>query len=761
VAGASLKKDLQDGVELIKLPEGLSVSEGVALLKSNSDILAVSPNFIRKAAATIPNDEHFAFLWGLHNIGQTGGRVGVDIDAPEAWDIERGNRGVIVAVLDSGIDYTHPDLAANMWQNPWEVAGTSGLDDDGNGYVDDIYGIDVVNNDSDPFDDYGHGTKVAGVIGAEGDNGIGVTGVNWNIQIMALKFIGDNGSGTVGDSIEAMNYLAAMADRYTVELRPERIVALNASYGSNGADFEFEQTAIDNLRKRGIIMVASAGNISFDNDSWPTYPASYDLPNIISVAATDDNDLLAPFSNFGSQTVHVAAPGTAILTTVPGGGYSDLVFPVAGTSFAAPYTTGVLALLYAATPTLDPRATWPIIRNRIMAGSERTDFLSDTTVSGRRLNARGVLTCSGTEILSRVRPITTEFVTWRDPELSIVWFFIEEGRRELTAIISDEFEVPVKFMAVHTECELPDGNIRVKIGDERITLVDDGLAPDMIGGDGVYTAEWMPPDHETDSNVTFPSKGVGSDNDDDKFVIHVRRTDDPSGGVVADAGVDQEIEIDEDVVIPRFVILDGTRSATAFQNIEPLNYIWFQVDGDFEINEEEFEGIFTPFPFFEYTSVEIPDDEEFAFVKLLLIVTNSGGSFDTDTVVIRFFPEGHFENSGGGGGCFIATAAYGTDSADDVLVLRRFRDNRLLDDAFGIALVGLYYKVSPPIASFIAKRPMLRTAVRKGLAPAVAFASFSLSATDAQRSFATIVFMVLLLSLVAVPRKVTKRERIS
>ena len=189
VAGASLKKDLQGGVELIKLPEGVSVSEGVALFKSNSDILAVSPNFIREAAATIPDDEHFAFLWGLHNIGQTGGRTGVDIDAPEAWDIVRGNQGMIVAVLDTGIDYTHPDLAANMWQNPYEVVGISGVDDDANGYVDDIYGIDAINDDSDPIDDYGHGTMVAGVIGAEGDNAIGVTGVNWSIQIMALKFL--------------------------------------------------------------------------------------------------------------------------------------------------------------------------------------------------------------------------------------------------------------------------------------------------------------------------------------------------------------------------------------------------------------------------------------------------------------------------------------------------------------------------------------------------------------------------------------------
>ena len=328
------------------------------------------------SAAILPNDPFFADQWGLHNIGGGGGLADADIDAPEAWDQTVGHSSVVVAVVDSGIDYRHRDLASNIWVNPREIAG-NGVDDDGNGFVDDVHGYDFANGDSDPWDDHGHGTHVAGIIGAVGSNGEGIAGVAWQVRLMPLKFLGTGGVGSVADAIRAINYATMMRSRYGVNIR-----AINASWGGSSYSGALE-TAIRAAGETGILFVTAAGNDSRNNDFHPQYPANYDLPNVISVAASDRYDRLASFSNFGQQKVHLVAPGVQILSTVPGGGYQKL----SGTSMAAPFVSGAVALVAAAAP----GAFASELRQAVFQGVDRLVGLGALVATGGRLNARGTL----------------------------------------------------------------------------------------------------------------------------------------------------------------------------------------------------------------------------------------------------------------------------------------------------------------------------------------------------------------------------------
>jgi len=627
MVGATLSKDLRNGMELVKLPAGMSISEGISLFKSNPEVLSVSPNYTRTANQTTPNDTSFSFLWGMNNTGQTGGTIDADIDAPEAWDFTTGSSNIIIAVVDSGVDYTHPDLLPNMWQNPLEIPA-NGIDDDGNGYIDDIFGIDTVNGDSDPIDDFGHGTHVAGTIGAVGNNGIGVAGVNWDVQIMALKFLNATGVGSVADEIEALNYLADMADRLQAAGRPERIVAANASFGGFFPLFTFEPTAIDNLRERGILFVTAAGNAAADNDALLHFPSSYDLPNIIAVAATNHSDQLASFSNFGRRTVHIGAPGVSIISTLPGGGYGDFDIGWSGTSMATPHVAGTVGLLYSMIPGLDPRTAWPIARNQILAGGDLNQFMDGRTVTGRRLNAFGAIACSDSELLTRIRPSTSEFFSWLDPVDFEIWYTTIPGKNDLTAIIGIDsfdvpFSVPVKLSALHINCANPAGDVPVIVAGENITLLDDGNPPfDLVAGDGVYSGQWNPPLVEGDFLAGFPTTGVSFNPFNDTFTVRVRRTDDPRGFVVADAGWNFTVRDDSEGFS-----LDGSASGSRLDIFSPLIYLWMQTGGE-EVPLLDAE---TPFPMIEAVP-PVPEDEEQLYLIFELLVSDLDGNFDTDTM---------------------------------------------------------------------------------------------------------------------------------
>jgi subtilisin family serine protease len=281
------------GLRRVKVVGGMSVAEAVETLRQDADVEYAEPNYYRYLRST-PNDTSYGTLWGL-----------AKIQAPAAWDLATDCSAIPVAVVDSGADYTHPDLAANIWTNTGETAGNS-IDDDGNGYVDDIRGWDFVSNDNDPMDANTHGTHVAGTIGAAGNNSRGVAGLCWNAKIMVLRAFDATGVGTVSDIIEALDYA-----------RQKGAKVVNASFASSSPT-NSEREAIERLNAAGILLVAAAGNESADNDGTPSYPASYDLPNIIAVAATGSDDALASFSNYGAASVHVAAPGVGITSTYLG-----------------------------------------------------------------------------------------------------------------------------------------------------------------------------------------------------------------------------------------------------------------------------------------------------------------------------------------------------------------------------------------------------------------------------------------------------------
>ncbi len=366
---------------VIELSEDHSDVERAALRWADDPLVSYAePDYQLHMLQTRPNDPSFNQLWGMDNTGQTGGTVDADIDAPEAWDTFTGSSSVVVASIDTGVDYTHEDLAANMWVNPGEVAG-DGIDNDGNGFIDDIYGIDTANDDSDPLDDQGHGTHTVGTIGAVGNNGIGIAGVNWNVQVMALKFLSNTGSGLTSDAIDAISYMTMMKTTFGVN-----IVASNNSWGGSGQSQALED-AIQASIEAGIMFVAAAGNSSNNNDVNPEFPASLDLDGVISVAATDHNDQLASFSSFGANTVDVGAPGVDILSTLPGNSYGEL----SGTSMATPHVTGAVALLMAHSPA----ASLEQIKTAILTGADRVGSLTGRTVTGGRLNVANSLLLIG------------------------------------------------------------------------------------------------------------------------------------------------------------------------------------------------------------------------------------------------------------------------------------------------------------------------------------------------------------------------------
>jgi hypothetical protein len=323
------------GMALVQLPADINVESAVASLKQSSSVLYAEPDYIYHVSV-IPNDTSFSQLWGM-----------TKISAPAAWDISTGSSSIIVAVTDTGVDYTHPDLAANMWS-------------DANG----AHGYDFVNNDSDPMDDEGHGTHVSGTIGAVGNNNLGVAGVNWHTRIMALKFLDATGSGSTSNVVAAIQYAIANGAK-----------VINASWRGYG----FSQPLYDSIaaaRDAGIIFVAGAGNENVDNDSTPAYPASFDLANIISVMATTNTDASASYSNYGLMTVDLGAPGDNILSTKPGGIYE----PNSGTSMSSPHVAGACALLLS----IDPTLTYSQVKQILINTVDKT--LPGLCVSGGRLN---------------------------------------------------------------------------------------------------------------------------------------------------------------------------------------------------------------------------------------------------------------------------------------------------------------------------------------------------------------------------------------
>ncbi|MGF7117269.1 S8 family serine peptidase [Methanobacterium oryzae] len=352
--GATVLKEYKDikGLQLVKIPDNINLSDAIAIYLSNTNILYAEPNYIYKTE-TIPDDAHYNSLWGLSRINAT-----------DAWDITTGSSNVIIAVVDSGIDLLHLDLKGNIWTNEAELNGISGVDDDGNEYIDDIYGWNFLKDTNNVTDDNGHGTHVAGIIAATGNNTEGVTGVTWNAKIMALKFLDANGYGYVEDAVNAINYAAKMGAHI-----------INNSWGGS----TYSQALKDAIDACNALVVCAAGNeySGVDNDKYPNYPSSFTSNNIIAVAAINGDDNIAYFSNYGVNSVDVAAPGSNIYSTVPQSSYGYL----SGTSMATPYVSGLAALIKSMRPDLNVLQVKYTILNNV-------DFIS--SLSGK-ISTSGVI----------------------------------------------------------------------------------------------------------------------------------------------------------------------------------------------------------------------------------------------------------------------------------------------------------------------------------------------------------------------------------
>lgn len=369
ILGFSVDRKVTENVFLIKRSMIETQDYVVSSLSQNPEVEIVEPNFIYRANV-VPNDVDFSKLWGLQNTGQkdTSGATGiegVDIGAVRAWDLSTGSHDIVVAVIDTGVDPNIPDLKENIWTNEAEANGRSGVDDDNNGYVDDIHGYDFVNRDGDPTDDHSHGSHVAGTIGAKGNDGYGVAGVTWNVRIMGVKFLSKDGGGTLEDAIKSIDYATNMGAKI-----------LSNSWGGGGFS-ELLKQSIERSHAAGALFVAAAGNESNDNDTSPTYPATYDVPNVIAVAALDNRGTLAGFSNWGKRTVHLGAPGVNVYSTTPKGFSS-----YSGTSMACPHVSGAAALLMSYAPNL----TAMQVKERLLARVAPMTKIKSKTVSGGIVN---------------------------------------------------------------------------------------------------------------------------------------------------------------------------------------------------------------------------------------------------------------------------------------------------------------------------------------------------------------------------------------
>ena len=430
----------------------------------------VEPDYIVYGDLT-PTDRRFVdgTLWGLQNTGQFGGIVGADINVTRAWDLTQGDTNMVVAVIDTGVNYNHQDLQAQMWRNPDEIPANN-IDDDNNGIVDDVFGINSILDTGDPLDDHGHGSHTAGTIGAEANNGFEHVGVIWKVRIMALKFLGANNGGATSDAIQCINYAISKKAKLS-----------NNSWGGYGRSQALFD-AIDAARQQGHLFVAAAGNDSNDNDTIPAYPASFDLDNIISVAALDRLDQMAVFSNYGRTTVDIGAPGVEIFSTWMGP--TNAYNTIQGTSMACPHVCGAAALSWS----VDLTAPYSEIRDRLLESALPIPALAGKTTTGGRLNVFGAMGGNVDGIL----------------ELSVVppdgsYFGVGTSQR-VEVKVRDAFNVN-------------NATVVGRFNNQTFTFVNTGTPPDLATNDGVYTATIpmpvAPGTYSLSIDVTAPTKQPG------------------------------------------------------------------------------------------------------------------------------------------------------------------------------------------------------------------------------------------------------------
>ena len=448
------------GLQRVQLPAGASLARALSAYRHNPAVQYAEPDYRVHVVGTPPNDPLFGQQWDMNNTGQTGadgkGTPGDDISALAAWGITTGSSNVAVGIIDTGIDYNHEDFSngasSNVWSSPFSfTVGSTTCPSGSHGFN----AISGAANPCDPMDDHDHGTHTSGTIGAVGNNGKGVAGVNWNVTLIACKFLDSTGSGFDSDAVTCLEFFKDLKDNHGINL-----VTTSNSWGG-GEPSQALSDAIDAQRSSGILFIAAAGNSALDNDLNGFFPADYYLPNLIAVASTNRTDALSSFSDFGKRTVYLGAPGEQILSTTRNNTYS--VF--SGTSMATPHVAGVIALLAAQDGTRD----WRALKNLVLAGGDNKPSMSSTTITGKRLNANGALTCSNSPVTSRLLPVGDS------PSATI--------------------GAPVQFAVLSINCAAPAGGVTVTInpGNIVIPLLDDGAAPDPAAGDGIYSGQFTPP----------------------------------------------------------------------------------------------------------------------------------------------------------------------------------------------------------------------------------------------------------------------------
>ena len=551
------------GLEHIRLGKGKEVVIAIDLLQKLPFVDYAEPNYVHRANT---NDPLYGLQWGLNNTGQVilnvQGTVDADIDAEETWSITTGNPDFVVAVIDTGVDYNHEDLTNNKWINAGETPA-NGIDDDGNGYIDDIYGWDFFSNDSDPMDD-GHGTHVAGTICAEGNNGVGVVGVAWQCKIMALRFIGPDG-GLTADAIAALDYAVNKGVKLS-----------NNSWGGGG----FSQSLYDAIQIAGInghLFVAAAGNgnaagIGYDTDLTPHYPSSYDLDNIISVAATDNQDKLAGFSNYGLNSVDVGAPGVDIASTMLGGYYWNT-----GTSMAAPHVTGIAALILGTHPDWTPLQ----VTDRIYNTVRPIAALDGKTVTGGVVNAYDALAI----VIPSLPPIAPSDLSaaaisdsqidlaWvdnsndedgfnieRSPD-GLSWIFIASVGKDVSVYSNSSLDAETTYsyrvMAFNIAGDSPYSNVATAITEATPTtqeILANGEIFDAGSISGTYVNTWS--DDGVTQSVTETISG-GKPSNRYSYLQHTWTFDVPTGGTTFNMNAWSTLSSDGDSFLFSYS-LDGT-----------------------------------------------------------------------------------------------------------------------------------------------------------------------------------------------------------
>jgi subtilisin family serine protease len=720
------------GVQHLRIPPSMGIEDVLAKLRGNPLVEYAEPNYIIRAVLT-PNDPQFVQLWGLHNTGQTGGTPDADIDAPEAWDIHIGSPDVIIAVIDSGVAYNHPDLDdgsnRNIWTNDAELNGIPDVDDDGNGYVDDFSGWDFVGEDNDPTDYLFHGTHVAGTIAALGNNATGITGVNWSASIMPLRIFGAFGYGDTAKAIEAITYAVDNGAR-----------VINASWGGDG----FSQALYDSIsyaNENGCLFVAAAGNSCADNDAHPFYPASYDLPNIISVAATDHSDTLAAFSNYGATSVDVGAPGVNILGPLPSVG----VDPTINTLLSEDFDSGL--------------AQWTAWGNNNAWGisdahsTSAPNSLADSP-SGNYLNDTDSFITYNTPFNLVDKFVLMDIQLRRDLEPLNDWLFIGGdlggGNGFLPVyLLHGGGRFSGSTAGLWNSYTRVDGNVidlsplgdlsnAVKVGFNlysNASVTDDGVYIDDV----VVTAQDLRIDgymywQFSGTSMAAPHvsglaglilaryPGIGLDELRGRIFSGVDVLPGLNGKVLTGG----RINAHKSLGIPvRPTKLSAIRASSTHidltwsDNSDPA----FNEDG-FRVerrkgtsgNYQEVAAVGQ-----DVTTYSDPVSEEGAYYYRVRAYNSFGASsYSNEATPLSSEAFPLLPGGGGNGGCFIATAAFGSPLAHRVQILRDLRGRYLLPSPTGKILVALYRKLSPPIASLIAGNEVLRPMVRIGLYPLTA-----------------------------------------